>query len=84
MKMCSDCNVEMIDNCKIDAQHTFDLSADSSISISLLIPTNEQGSFLGMKFNKHINEGLNAKVCPNCGKVDFYISTDQIKNNDKE
>lgn len=73
MKICSDCNVEMLENGRIEGQHPFELGVDGQSDISVSIPTNEQGSFLGIKFNKEIKKQAKARVCPKCGKVELYI-----------
>lgn len=74
MKKCNECNVLMINNCKIEGQHPFEIGTDGSSDISLIIPINEKDSFLGMKYDKIIEKQLYARFCPNCGKVEFYIN----------
>ncbi len=78
MKKCNECNVDMIDNCKVKGQHPFEIGIDGESDISIHIPTNEKGSFLGIQFDKEITKELKARVCPNCGKVELYI--DKINN----
>ena len=73
MKKCSDCNVEMLENCTIDAQHTFDLGVDGESEIYVHIPTNEKASFFGFKYDKEIEKEVKVRVCPKCGKVEMYI-----------
>lgn len=61
MKKCIDCNVEMIDDCKLEGEQRFRVGSMDDISdISILIP--------GLHRTK-----LRARVCPNCGKVEFYV-----------
>ena len=43
MKLCNDCNIEMIDNCTIEGQHPFELGVDGKTDISIHIPINEEG-----------------------------------------
>ena len=81
MKKCSECNVEMIDNCVIDGQHPFELGVDGEVDISVHIPTNEKGSFLGIKYDKNISLNVKARVCPGCGKVELYIDPSELTNN---
>ena len=47
MKKCNDCNIEMIDNCIVEGQHPFEVGMDGRTDISIHIPTNEKGNFLG-------------------------------------
>ena len=79
MKKCNECNIEMIDNCIIEGQHPFELGVDGQTDISVHIPTNEKGSFLGIKYDKQLELQLKARVCPNCGKVETYVETDELK-----
>ena len=79
MKKCNDCNVEMIENCIIEGQHPFELGVDGRTDISLHIPTNEQGSFLGIKYEKQKELPLKARVCPKCGKVELYVNKDELQ-----
>ena len=79
MKKCIDCNIEMIDNCIIEGQHPFELGADGRSDISIHIPTNEKGSFLGIKYDKTKELPLKARICPNCGKVELCININELK-----
>ena len=81
MKKCSDCNVEMIEDCVIDGQHPFELGVDGEVDISVHIPTNEKASFLGIKFDKNISLNVKARVCPQCGKVELYVDPKELTNN---
>ncbi len=73
MKKCSECNTIMIDNCRIEGQHPFELGADGKTNIFLQIPTGKKGNFLGLEFESEKKENLKARFCPKCGKVEFYI-----------
>ncbi len=79
MKKCSDCNVEMIDNCIIEGQHPFELGADGRTDISLHVPTGEKASILGIKYDKVDKMKLKARFCPNCGKVELYVNPSEKK-----
>ena len=81
MKKCSECNVEMIEDWVIDGQHPFELGADGRTDISVHVPTNEEGSFLGIKYDKTIELDLKARVCPKCGKVELYVNSEKLINN---
>ena len=73
MKKCNDCNIEMIDNCIVEGQHPFEVGTNGRTDISIHIPTNEKGNFLGVEYDKKISLPLKARVCPNCGKVESYV-----------
>ena len=80
MKKCSECNIDMINNCVIEGQHPFELGVDGRTDISIHVPTNEKGSFLGIKYDKTFDLNLKARVCPKCGKVELYVDLSD-KNN---
>lgn len=73
VKKCSDCNIEMLDNCILEGQHPFEIGVDGRTDISLHIPTGEKGSLFGIPFDKKAKAKIKARLCPNCGKVEFYI-----------
>ena len=52
MKKCSDCNVEMIDNCVIEGQHPFEIGVDGRVDISLNVHTGEHQTIRDMKVIK--------------------------------
>ena len=78
MKKCNECNIEMIENCIIEGQHPFEIGVDGRTDISVHIPTNEQGSFIGIKYEKKIELQLKARVCPTCGKVEPYVNVSKL------
>ena len=69
MKKCSECNVEMIENCTIHGQKNFEVGMDGRSHLSINIPTGEQTDFLGMKIDKTNRLRFKARVCPKCGKI---------------
>jgi len=73
MKVCNECNVEMLDNGYLEGQHPFEVGVDGRSDISVHIPTNEEASFLGIKYNKEIIQRPKVRVCPKCGKIELYI-----------
>ena len=74
MKKCSDCNVEMIDNCRVDGQHAFEIGEDGRSDLFLKISTGEKSSFIGIPFDVMNNYKIKARVCPKCGKVEMYVN----------
>lgn len=73
MKICKDCNVEMIENGRLEGQHPFEIGVDGESEISVIIPTNEKASFFGFKYDKTIEKEVKARICPKCGKIELYI-----------
>lgn len=80
MKKCSECDVEMLDNCTIEGQHPFELGADGRTDISINIPTGEKANFLGMNIDKSHKLRFKARVCPKCGKIEFYVNPEQLES----
>ena len=72
MKKCSDCNVEMIEGCKIEGQHPFELGADGRTDISIHVPTGEKSKFFGITYDVTNRHELKARMCPKCGKIELY------------
>ena len=73
MKVCNDCNVEMIENCKLTGQHAFEVGPDGKSHISIAIPTGEGTNLLGINVAAMDKKRLKARVCPKCGKVELYV-----------
>lgn len=73
MKKCNECNYEMVENCKIEGQHPFEVGMDGSSNISIHVPTGEKRtSFLGTQYDVTKNFRLKARICPKCGKIELY------------
>ena len=70
MKKCNECNVEMIENIRIEGQHTFELGASGSSDIEVILP----GKGI---FSKTIK--VKSRICPNCGKVELYVDKEKVK-----
>lgn len=78
MKLCNDCNMNMVENVKVEGQHPFELGVDGKSKIFLDIPTGENGKFLGLSLDKTIRTDLKARVCPKCGKVEMYVDIEKF------
>ena len=74
MKKCSECNIDMIEDCVIEGQHPFELGADGRTDISLFVPTGNSSSFLGIPFEVKDRYPIKARFCPKCGKVEIYVN----------
>lgn len=74
MKKCNECNEEMIENCKIDAQHPFELGEDGRSDLYLNVPTGDKSSFIGIPYEMMDIYDVKARFCPKCGKVELYIN----------
>lgn len=83
MKMCSDCNIEMIENAKLTGQHPFEIGIDGSSDMFVEFFNNEhevKGLFGKTKMKKDFHSfGISARVCPNCGKVELYINKEDLE-----
>ncbi len=74
MKLCSECNVEMKENCRIDGQHPFEIGEDGRSDLYVSIPTGNKSSFIGIPYDVMDRYKLKARVCPSCGKIEIYIN----------
>lgn len=69
MKKCTECNIDMIENIKIEGEHPFEIGVDSKSHIYIQIPRKV--------FSKNIE--LKTRVCPLCGKVELYIDPQKLQ-----
>lgn len=70
MKKCNDCNVEMLENIRIEGQHPFELGSSGSSDIEIII----HGKNI---FAKTLS--VKCRVCPNCGKVELYVDKEKLQ-----
>lgn len=70
MKICNECDVEMIENIEIRGQHPFELGIDGKSNIELVLP----GKSIFSKIAK-----VKSRVCPCCGKVELYVDKEKVK-----
>lgn len=69
MKKCNDCNVDMIENIKIEGQHPFEIGIDGQSDLRVRIPRKV--------FMKMID--VKSRICPQCGKVELYIDPQELQ-----
>lgn len=70
MKKCEQCNVEMIENIKIEGQHPFELGVDGKSNLRILY--NDGNHILSRMID------IKPRLCPNCGKVELYIDPSKL------
>lgn len=70
MKMCSDCNVQMIENIPVEGQHLFELGSSGASRIELRVPSS---GLLAHKLR------LQSRLCPQCGKVELYVDVNELR-----
>ena len=70
MKICSDCNVQMIENIPVEGQQRFEVGASGSSRIELRVPGS---GLLARKVQ------LKSRLCPQCGKVELYVDTNNLR-----
>lgn len=78
MKKCNECNIEMIDGSLYGKPRFMDMDHDID-KFYVDIKTGNKTSFLGLKIDETIKVKLNVKICPNCGKVEMYINSNEIE-----
>lgn len=81
MKKCSDCNVEMIDNCTISGHQPLKVGMEGKTNIFVQVPTGEVGDFLGISLDMSSNVQFKARICPKCGKMELYINPNELPKN---
>ena len=74
MKMCNDCNIDMIDGIELVGQHPFEIGVDGKSDIFLNISTGEKSSFFGIESIVTVKIPLMARMCPSCGKTEMYVN----------
>ena len=75
---CEKCNVEMIDGSLYGKPRFIDIDHDID-KFYVSIKTGKKTSVLGLEVDETKKIKLNVKVCPKCGKVEMYVSPNDIK-----
>ena len=75
---CEKCNVEMIDGSLYGKPRFIDIDHDID-KFYVSIKTGKKTSVLGLEVDEAKKIKLNVKVCPKCGKVEMYVSPNDIK-----
>ena len=80
MKECSECNCEMIDDCKVVGQHPLEFSPKEKTYVSILVPTGKKITLLGMQVDATNKFRLKARMYPKCGKIELYADLTNSRN----
>lgn len=75
---CEKCNVEMIDGSLYGKPRFIDIDHDID-KFYVSIKTGKKTSVLGLEVDETKKIKLNVKVCSKCGKVEMYVSPNDIK-----
>lgn len=75
---CEKCNVEMIDGSLYGKPRFIDIDHDID-KFYVSIKTGKKTSVLGLEVDETKKIKFNVKVCPKCGKVEMYVSPNDIK-----
>lgn len=75
---CEKCNIEMIDGSLYGKPRFIDIDHDID-KFYVSIKTGKKTSVLGLEVDEAKKIKLNVKVCPKCGKVEMYVSPNDIK-----
>ena len=71
MKMCSDCNIPMIEDTNLHTDYVGGVSFEEQIYLDYNDEIN--GTKMLFSDKKISKKRLKARVCPNCGKVEMYV-----------
>ena len=75
MKICKDCNVEMIEDTNIHTDYVG--GVDFETQIYLDYADDENGSKMLFSNKKVSRKKVKARVCPKCGKVELYVDLEK-------
>ena len=71
MKKCSDCNIEMVEQTNLHTDYVGGVKHEEQIYLDY---EDEENGFKIPFSNKKISKKrVKARVCPKCGKVEFFI-----------
>ena len=73
MKICSDCNSQMIENVNLHTNYVGGAKREEQIFVSYKDERKPTQSIFGFETSYNVVQRVKARVCPNCGKVEFYI-----------
>ena len=71
MKICNDCNVEMINSKNLHTGYVGGVNFEEEIFLDY--KNEEHGSKLLFSKEKYSKKRVMARVCPKCGKVELYV-----------
>lgn len=71
MKICKDCNIEMIEGKNLHTDYVGGVKYEEQIFLDYEDEKNGYKELFGD--NKISKKRLKARVCPNCGKVEMYV-----------
>lgn len=81
MKKCNECNLEMIEECRIKGTHPYEYNVNKSVEIYMHIPTGQKRNILGFQYDVTKPCKLKARICPKCGKVELYTELNNKLDN---
>jgi len=75
MKKCNECNVEMIKNTNLHTDYVGGVSFEEQIYLSFVNGVDKVKNIFGKEKekNNYVTKRVNARVCPNCGKVELFV-----------
>ena len=71
MKKCNDCNTIMIEDTNLHTNFVGGVSFNEQIYLTYENEKNETKPLLSI--NKLSTKKVKARICPNCGKLEFYV-----------
>ena len=75
MKICSECNVNMIEDTNFHTDYVGGYSFEEQIFLTFVDGTEKVKNIFGNEKEKdtYVTKRVRARVCPNCGKVELFI-----------
>ena len=80
MKKCNECNVDMIEDTNLHTDYVGGVSFEEQIYLSYVKGTKNVTNIFGKEKEKDndVTERVKARVCPVCGKLELFVSSDDI------
>lgn len=77
MKICKDCNVEMIEDTNLHTDPVGGVSFEEKIYLTYVNGTTKTTSLFGKEKEKEnrVTERVKARVCPKCKKLELFVES---------
>lgn len=80
MKKCGECKVDMIEDTNLHTDYVGGVNFEDKIYLSYVNGTEKVTNMFGKEKekNNYVTKRVNVRVCPNCGKMELFVSDNNI------